>query len=454
MGDGLSRRHHRGRHPSLARPSRDSPGRRHPSAGYRSVQPPDDKIGTLVWHKIRAWPPVRCAGFAVRYGVRRMKVDFKRHLDPLPGTEDPVSIEEQIESNRQNIRSDGYAMSIGEILNMYRDHEIIIRPEFQRLFRWPIEKQSKLIESILLGIPLPPIFVAQMDDARWEVVDGLQRLSTILQFAGELRDEATEETLTASTLTKTKYIPALDGMTYSALPPSVRLQFKRSRLDFRILLRESDDAVKYELFDRLNSGGMPTSPQEVRTATLIMSNPTLNGALQQLRDEEDVVETLALTARQNEEQYDLELLVRYCAFHESTPEELSAFSDMETFLTEKLHAMARSPEADWRPIIADARGVFSVAAALGPAAFRKYDASRERTTGGFSVSTFEAVTSGISAHLADWLALSPDARSRELEERLKCLWADETFRSNSGAGVRATTRAPRMPEVGYRIFDV
>src|SRR5690606_18180853 len=146
-----------------------------------------------------------------------------------------MSIEAEITEHRRSIRSDSYQMSIGEVLNLYRDHEIRIRPEFQRLFRWPLEKQSKLIESILLDIPLPPVFVSQAEDSVWEVVDGLQRLSTILSFVGELRDEAKDEVLAPSQLTRTKYIPSLEGITYEALPQAVKIQFKRSRLDFRIL---------------------------------------------------------------------------------------------------------------------------------------------------------------------------------------------------------------------------
>ena len=69
-------------------------------------------------------------------------------------------------------------MSFGEIMNLYEDGELVISPDFQRLYRWESYQKSKFIESILLGIPLPPIFVFQDDDNTWELVDGLQRLST------------------------------------------------------------------------------------------------------------------------------------------------------------------------------------------------------------------------------------------------------------------------------------
>ncbi len=100
-----------------------------------------------------------------------------------------MSLIEELNSARLQVHTDSYSMSIGEIVNLYKDKELQIHPEFQRLFRWTETQKSKLIESILLGIPLPSFFIAQREDGVWEVVDGLQRLSTIFSFMGELKDE-------------------------------------------------------------------------------------------------------------------------------------------------------------------------------------------------------------------------------------------------------------------------
>ncbi|GAB3231600.1 DUF262 domain-containing protein [Pseudaeromonas pectinilytica] len=96
-------------------------------------------------------------------------------------------LNEQIDKKRKEIFTDSYPMSIGELSNLYRDGEIYINPEFQRFYRWTHEQKVKLIESILLGIPLPSIFVAQRSDGVWDLVDGLQRMSTILSFMGVLK---------------------------------------------------------------------------------------------------------------------------------------------------------------------------------------------------------------------------------------------------------------------------
>ena len=129
-------------------------------------------------------------------------------------------------------------MSIGEIINLYRDRELVIRPAFQRLFRWTPYQKSRLIESILLGIPIPSIFVSQREDGVWEVVDGLQRLSTILEFVGELSDENGKRR-PPSVLVGTNYLPHLQDRTFDTgeepLDTGQRIVFKRSKLDIKIV---------------------------------------------------------------------------------------------------------------------------------------------------------------------------------------------------------------------------
>ena len=98
-----------------------------------------------------------------------------------------MGLKEEISAKRKEIVVDAYPMSIGEMMNLYKDDELDVHPEFQRFFRWDDEQKTRLIESILLGIPIPPIFVAQRIDGKWDVIDGQQRLSTVLQFLQVLK---------------------------------------------------------------------------------------------------------------------------------------------------------------------------------------------------------------------------------------------------------------------------
>ena len=97
-------------------------------------------------------------------------------------------LETEITNGRLEIAADTISMSISELTNLYHEGVLVIRPEFQRLFRWSQEQKSRLVESVLLGIPLPSLFVSQSDEGKWELVDGLQRVSTLLELQGHLKN--------------------------------------------------------------------------------------------------------------------------------------------------------------------------------------------------------------------------------------------------------------------------
>jgi hypothetical protein len=125
----------------------------------------------------------------------------------------PEQLSSDVESKAKEIHTDAYPMSIGELISLYRDKEIDIHPEFQRFFRWSSLQKSRFIESILLGIPIPSVFVAQREDGVWDVVDGVQRLSTIFEFTGILMYDAGKPYPPLS-LTATDYLPHLEGMVW------------------------------------------------------------------------------------------------------------------------------------------------------------------------------------------------------------------------------------------------
>ena len=160
-----------------------------------------------------------------------------------------MTLQQEIDRTRAEIRTEAYSMSIGEWISLYEKNEVDIHPEFQRFFRWSEFQKSRLIESILLGIPIPPIFVAQREDGVWDVVDGLQRLSTVYELAGILKDEA-GNVKPRLVLEKTKYLPSLAGKVWeddnnpeNSLTSAQRLLIKRAKFDVSIITRESDEKL-------------------------------------------------------------------------------------------------------------------------------------------------------------------------------------------------------------------
>ena len=267
-----------------------------------------------------------------------------------------MPLQEEIERTRQEIRTDSYSMSIGEWISLYEKKEIDIHPDFQRFFRWSDYQKSTFIESILLGIPIPPIFVSQRDDGIWDVIDGLQRLSTIYEFVGILKPYNQEQDTSFVALQETTYLPSLKGKKWNdpddkdnSLTQAQRLLIKRTKISVNIVEKESDEMIKYELFQRLNTGGSIATPQEVRNSLLLMFNKNLYNLMRSLADREQFKSCIALSDRLYEEQYDMELVLRFILFFDRDDESLKKLGgDVSEFLTARMCEMAIEKNLDNR----------------------------------------------------------------------------------------------------------
>lgn len=222
---------------------------------------------------------------------------------------------EQVNNAKKEFITDGYSMSIGELISMYKEGEIIINPDFQRAFRWSITQQTRFIESILIGVPIPSIFVFQNEEGKWEVVDGVQRLSTIFQFVGVLKGKDKEgEDLKPTILEETKNLPFLKEMTWSKLPQKLQIDFKRdNRIEVKIIKYLSDKNAKFEVFQRLNWATI-LSGQEYRNALLVMTNKAFYDWMLDLSKHNSFQNCIKLSDKLLEEKYDQELVLRLFIF--------------------------------------------------------------------------------------------------------------------------------------------
>lgn len=216
-------------------------------------------------------------------------------------------LEKIVQKNRQEIKSDRMDMSFGEIINMYEDEEIIISPAYQRAFRWTPKNQTKFIESVLLGIPFPPIFVAEDEDNVWELVDGLQRLSTILAFFGKLKNSLKNNLK----LSEGSIVAELDGYTIKTIPLKYKLLLKRAVCRVEIIRADSEFDMKYELFKRLNTGGLTLSPQEIRNCVYRADNNQFNGFVEELSSMRKFRNIVQISEQDSEKMQYEELVLRY-----------------------------------------------------------------------------------------------------------------------------------------------
>lgn len=236
---------------------------------------------------------------------------------------------EAIHKARDEVKPDNGRISIAEMISNYTSGELILNPNFQRLFRWSPVQKSRLIESILLGIPLPPLFIAQDKNGIDTVIDGVQRLSTILEFTKNLsvtykykdndeiddEDEIDEEEISENyksfKLQNLKKIKELNNKDWDDIGAIVQRLIKKTYLSVISISTVNNENTKYELFQRLNTGGSQLSAQEIRNCLIIMKDESFYNKLNLFILESNFVETLALSNPKIKAKYPMELLVRY-----------------------------------------------------------------------------------------------------------------------------------------------
>jgi len=201
-------------------------------------------------------------------------------------------LQSQLDANRQRVDVDHYDLTISELVRMAADDELVVAPVYQRHFRWKPEDESRLIESLFLGLPVPAIYVATNPNATWEVVDGLQRLSTVMHFVadppGVLSQTGKKSPLVLEGLEE---LDQFNGKSFADLPGPIRLAFTRRPLRVTALSDKSDYQARFDLFERLNRGGVILSPQEVRAS--IFQGP-FNDLLRELGNEDNLMSLLKL----------------------------------------------------------------------------------------------------------------------------------------------------------------
>jgi len=223
---------------------------------------------------------------------------------------------ECVDEKISNVRTKSLDLSFNELLDMYRDRELIISPEYQRLFRWSEDQQSRFIESLILELPIPPIFVIETEQNIYELIDGLQRISTYLHFRGSLKDENDKPVVLK--LNGCDIVKELNGLTYELLPQALKIKLKRNFVRVEIIKKESDLRLRYYMFKRLNSGGSSLSNQEIRNCTVRLLGHKFVNFIIEMNKYPSFRKCISnLTSKQIATKDDEELVLRFFAFKNS-----------------------------------------------------------------------------------------------------------------------------------------
>jgi hypothetical protein len=250
-----------------------------------------------------------------------------------------INLIKAVEHKIKDIRTRSLDLSFNELLDMYENEELIISPEYQRLFRWSEGSQSRFIESLVLEMPVPPIFVIELEEGVYELIDGLQRISSYLHFRGKHPDK--EESLT---LIDCDIVPELNGVKYSNLPKPLEIKLKRNFIRVEVLRKESDHRLRYYMFKRLNTGGETLSEQEIRNSTIRLLNNQFNDFIIKLSGNPEFKNCIeSVNDEKIEQKYDQELVLRYFAFKNYRDEYVH---DVRDFLTEYMENVSDTENVD------------------------------------------------------------------------------------------------------------
>lgn len=348
---------------------------------------------------------------------------------------DKHKLQDIIDAKRNSLKSDRLDMSFGEIISMYDREEIIIDPIYQRLFRWTIEQQSRFIESIILGIPIPPIFVAEDSEGKWEVVDGLQRISTVLSFFGKLKNLPEKNNWQ---LTEGELVKQLAGFSLADLSSKVQLNIKRYVCRVEILNWNGDIDVRYELFNRLNTGGTQLSDQEIRNCIFRGVSSKLNDYLEEMAGNRDFVETVSVSDKLRSELYLQELVLRFTCLYEKWN---VVDTNLGMFLTEFMRDSLEKDDLDLDSHKVLFLRTLSLVVPLGKDVFRFKNSA-------FSTSMYDAVMLGISNNIDYY-----ESNSEEIQAKVDVLREHEDFRKNTGSAASSKYRVKKRIEVALGLFS-
>ncbi len=322
-------------------------------------------------------------------------------------------------------------MALMNVAALAHSGALDLSPRFQRRNRWDKDKQSKLIESFLMNVPVPPVYLAEERRGRFAVIDGKQRLTAIAQYLnGEFR------------LSNLSFVTDLDGYSFEDLPATVTSTLNMRPLRAVTVMRQTADWVKYEVFLRLNTGGEPLNAQEVRNVAF--ASP-LNDVIIDLSEDRFLRQQLKIRSTSSAayaDMTDVEFVLRFMALADSwTNFRGNLRAALDEFML-RHHAAGPREVANFAHRFT--RALRACESLWGPLAFRRFDGKqwRDQMIGGVYDAQMVAVD-----QLSDE-ELTAAAASENATTAMARLFSNANFDS----AVRIATNTPSR--VHYRIESV
>lgn len=321
---------------------------------------------------------------------------------------------------------------LSTLKEMVDDGDIIPNPEYQRDYVYTEKQASKLVESVLMGIPIPTIYLCVEEDNTYSVIDGQQRITSLVRY---LKNEFA--------LNGLQELNELNGKCYKDLPKDIQKKLKSSSLSTISLLKQSTD-LKYEIFARLNQGAVKLNPQELRNCiyrgtfnSLLDDIAATNPHLRQLFHDEN-----------NRKSYQ-ERILRFFA--------LSNYQAYQSSMLKTMNSYMEQHRNDGEDEIKAAKEKFNstidiIKQVLGDNAFMAFDRSNNKILEKFSGSVYDSIIIPFSFFDKHSLISHAD-KIREAVKRVKM--TDESYREDTYAATGSKVRVIRRIQTIYNlIFNI
>lgn len=362
-------------------------------------------------------------------------VDFGEESVEPPST----ALEEKYSKEMRQIVSQKIDLPISTLPEMIKE-QINLNPDFQRRDRWDEEKQSRFIESIIMNVPIPPVFLGEDQYGMYVVLDGRQRLTAIKEFLNN-----------TFKLKSLKVWADLNGQSYNDLQKKkLAAAITRRFIPAIVILKESSTQVKYDVFDRLNTGGVIAAPMEIRNAVF---QGGFNKLIRQLAELPEFRRLWDIPMDQGDleknglyrDMSDLELVLRFFALSHYEQMNMKYKDYLGDFMDRrnKEYAQNQALEQEDRQVFA--RAIENCWTVFGAAAFRKSAQSKK------SVPLADAVMIALSTYPHDVAHQKADAIRAAISQLLE---NNEEFLKAFGTGTNgkgAITKRIQLAQEAVRI---
>ena len=264
---------------------------------------------------------------------------------------------------------------IDGIYQRWKRGKLDVQPDFQRYFVWDIIKSSRLLESALLDIPLPVVYLTEEQDGKIYVIDGQQRLTSFFAFMdGYFPDKKGKP----FKLTGLKVLKEYQGKLFNQLPEEIQDKIRYCKIRTITFKKESNPNLKFEIFERLNTGSVPLNTQELRNC---IYRGRFNNLIKELASDKDFLYLLGLN-QPDKRMKDIELVLRFASFYHNT--HINYKSPIKNFLNNEITRFQNISDKDAEQLRnAFKNSVSIIRSLLGENAFKRYYKGNEKNPNGY-----------------------------------------------------------------------